>query len=165
MPGAPATRPRLRAAVLAVALGLAAAGCSDDGGSDDGSGDGEMGGTGTTATTVSFEEKDAALQLNIAATGMNIVATDVALRAGKPQGADYCRTTAPAELEPHRTVLEAADDAEVRQGAQAALAELRTVLDRCVDGGDSAAVAEGVQRYNEAFQRLQRRIATLLDRG
>lgn len=136
------------AVVLAVVGGVA---CSD-------SGDGAGAGPSTTSSTLSFDERDVAFQLNAAATGMNLVASDVGLRSVRGQGGAYCRDTAPGELQPHRAALEAASDTEVRQAAQRALAELDRAIELC--GGDAgpAAIQEAIGTYTTSFERLLERI-------
>ncbi len=159
-------RGRLWQAVrVAVAVAAMASGCSD--GDEPSADDAEAGSTAAqgdkSASTLSFEERDAALQLNFAATGLNLVATDVGLRTTRGDGADYCRTSAPAEVDPHRTVLEAAADAEVRKLAGAALGDLRRAIELCAGGADPSGVQEAIDRYNASFERLRRRIDSLLD--
>ena len=164
-PGMPPARPRLWArpallavlAVLAVLLGAPA--CDGDG---DGGAAGDAALSSTPGGTRSFEEQDAAITVNIAATGMNIVATDVGLRTAQGQGAEFCRATAPGELEPHQAVLEKAADAEVRRRAGVALATLRQAIDQCT-GGDADAVRGTLDRFNGEFRQLQQRIDVLLD--
>lgn len=149
-----------RAVRVAVAVMAGAAGCSD--GDERPAADAAAQGD-TSASTLSFEERDAALQLNFAATGLNLVATDVGLRTTRGDGADYCRATAPAEVDPHQAVLEAAADGEVRKLAGAALGELRRAIELCAGGADAAGVQEAIERYNASFDRLRRRIDSLLD--
>lgn len=148
-------------AALLVALLLSATGCG---------GDGEEGGDGDALLTSSTSAPSGtgpapdggdALSLNIAATGMNIVATEVGLKMAQGQGPGYCKDTAPGELQPHRATLEAATDAEVRQKAGAALADLLRAIQQCVDG-DADAVRATLDAYNAKFRPLQDRIAVLL---
>lgn len=141
------------------------AGCSDDDEplADDAAAGSTSAQGDTSASTLSFEERDAALQLNFAATGLNLVATDVGLRTTRGDGAEYCRATAPAEVDPHQAVLEAAADAEVRKLAAAALGDLRRAIELCAGGADAAGVQEAIDRYNATFDRLRRRIDSLVD--
>lgn len=151
--------------VVAVAAMAGASGCSnDDEPSVEDAASGSTAAEGdTSASTLSFEERDAALQLNFAATGLNLVATDVGLRTTRGDGADYCRTSAPAEVDPHQAVLEAATDAEVRKLAGVALDDLRRAIELCASGAGAADVQEAIDRYNATFERLRRRIDSLLD--
>lgn len=150
--------------MAAVALLAGAAGCSRDGDDDEEIGDAALG-SSTTASTLSFEEADTAVTLNTAATGMNIVATEVGLRARQEGGADYCRTGAPAELAPHRAALEAAADDEVRERAGAALARVQEAIDLCAGGSDAMAVEDALTAYTTSFEHLRERLDVLLDGG
>lgn len=142
--------------LVAVLVGAAACGDGDGGGEDAGAAD-------STVSTVSFAEREAAQQLNVAATGMNLVATDVALRA-RSGGGEHCRTTAAQELEPHRAVLEAAADAVVRQHARAALSDLDRAIAECAAGADGAAVNASLESYRGRFDLLRERIESLTPR-
>ena len=145
----------MAALVLVLAVG---GGCSDDG-SDDA---GDAGAASTTGDAVSFEQRDAATRLNVAATAMNAVAADVGLRASTGRAAEYCRSTAPGELAPHVTTLEGAADADARRYAAAAIEDLRAAIALCADGGDAGAVGQAMGRYNASFDRLRTRIEALL---
>lgn len=136
---------------------VAGAACSDD---DKGTDDTALGNGSTTSSTLSFEQRDATFQLTSAATGMNLVASEVSLRSVRGQGAGYCRDTAPGELQPHRAALAAAADAEVRQAAEVALASLGKAIDVCAGGGDAEAVQQAIDAYNTDFERLSERIET-----
>lgn len=154
--GAGRNRPHRRvAAIVVVLVGVTGAGCS--GGGDDGAGGAESE-SSTTATTLPFEENDAAVRLNIAATGMNLVASDVGLRTLRGPAVDYCRSQAPAELEPHRSELGAAVDPTVRQHAEAALAELAKAIELCANDAGSPAIQAALEKYNASFERLRERI-------
>jgi hypothetical protein len=133
-------------------------GCSDDGSGDDG----DAGAVSTTGDAASFVQRDAATQLNVAATAMNSVAADVGLRASTGRAAEYCRSTAPGELAPHVTTLEGAADADARRYAAAAIDDLRAAIALCADGGDAGAVGRAMGRYNSSFDRLRTRIEALL---
>jgi hypothetical protein len=154
---------RRRAWVLTacVVAGSAVAGCSDDG---DGGAEEEAAST-TTAAPQSFEERDAAARLSSAATGMGLVASDISLRALQGGGADYCRSEAPAELAPHRTTLEGAEDEEVRRRADAALDDLDAVVEACAGGEEQAVLQDAIARYNASFTRLRQRLDQLLGTG
>ncbi|HSH23304.1 MAG: hypothetical protein M3Q48_16755 [Actinomycetota bacterium] len=143
------------AVVLCVLLAAGGGACSGDG---DGT---AASATSTTVTAVSFEERDQAIQLNLAATGVNLVAGDVGLRAARGDGAEYCRSSAPSELAPHQSVLEAAADPEVRRLSQDALAELGKAIELCAGGAEAAAVQRAIAGYNARFERLQHRIEAL----
>jgi hypothetical protein len=161
--GSGAGRGRLAAAaVLLVAL-LAGTACSSNGGGDGGEAD-ELLTSSTAGTGATGGPGDGgdALSLNIAATGMNIVATEVGLKTAQGQGPGYCRETAPGELQPHQEALEAAADADVRQKAGAALADLQRAIQQCV-AGDADAVRASLDSYNAKFRPLQERIAVLLE--
>ena len=129
-------------------------------GACNGDGDGDEAAS-TTTTTVPFEQGAAKLELNIAATGLSTVATDVALRSARGEGAAYCRSTAEGELVPHESTLKAATDAEVRRHAEAALADLHRAIDACAGGAEIAAVNEAIAAYNDDFSRLRSRIDSL----
>lgn len=147
---------RVPAVVLLAAMTVVA--CSA-GGSDGGTdGGGKASATSTTGTTLSFEENDALVRLNIAMTGMNLVASDIGLRTLRGPAVDYCRSQAPAELEPHRAELVAAADASVRQHAEVALGELAKAIELCANGADSSAVRDALDSYNARFQRLRDQI-------
>lgn len=153
---------RRRAWVLAVVAGLA--GCSGGG---DGGGEALSGAAAESTTTAagSFEERSAVTDLSLAATGMSLVANEISLRALQGGGAEYCRTQAPAELEPHRATLEAASDREVQERASAALDDLASVVERCAGAGDPAALQAAIQRYDASFQRLRRSLDELIGTG
>lgn len=150
-------RPALLAGAALLAL---APGCG---------GDGRVGeareGPGTTMDSARRDAAIALNQANIAAVGMNLVAADVGLRSTRADGAEYCRSAAPAELGPHRATLEAAADPEVRRRAERALAGLGEAIDRCAGGAGADAVAEAIAAYNAAFARLRERIDALLESG
>lgn len=146
-------------ALLAGVLGLVAtvgAACSDDADED------AEPTSPTTRSTLSFEEADTALGLNIAATGVNVVATDVGLRAGRDGGVEYCRSEAPAELAPHRSALESAADPEVRRRAGVAIGQLQEAMDLCAAGSDATAVQQAILAYSDSFDLLRERIDALL---
>ena len=143
-----------------VVAGSAAVGCSDDEG---GGGAGEV--SSTTAGSQSFDERDALAQLSSAATGMSLVASDISLRALQGGGADYCRSEAPAELGPHRTTLEGAEDEEVRRRAGDALGDLDAVVEACAGGEEQAVLQDAIARYNASFTRLRQRLDQLLGTG
>lgn len=144
------------ASVVAAALcAVAGAACSDD---DKGTDDSALGNGSTTSSTLSFEQRDASFQLTSAATGMNLVASEVSLRSVRGQGAGYCRDTAPGELAPHRAPLAAAADAGVRAAAEVALASLVEAIDVCAGGGDAEAVQQAIDAYNADFRQLSQRL-------
>lgn len=148
-----------RRVVAALVLLLAVGGGCSDGGGDDGE---DAGAASTTGDPVSFEQRDAATQLNVAATAMNSVAADVGLRASTGGAAEYCRSSAPNELAPHVTTLEGAADADARRYAAAAIDDLRAAIALCAEGGDAGAVGQAMGRYNASFDRLRTRIEELL---
>ena len=136
---------------MALVLTALAGGCSD--------GDDEA--ASTTSSTASFEQGAVTLELNIAATGLSTVATDVSLRSARGEGRAYCAATAAQELAPHEATLEAAADAEVRRRAEAAVTELRRAIDLCAGDAEAAAVNQAITTYNAAFARLRDRIDAL----
>ncbi|HET9444352.1 MAG TPA: hypothetical protein VFO65_13565 [Acidimicrobiales bacterium] len=143
------------AALLVVAL----AACSDGGRAS--AGDATSSSTGTP-----FEERDAALRLSSAATGMNLVAGSVSLQAAGAGPADYCSTGALPELEPHRATLEAAAEPAIRRDAATALADLHEAIELCAAGKGATEFKDAIDRYNTSFEALRKRIADLpaLDR-
>ncbi|MGH9178538.1 MAG: hypothetical protein ACRD0N_08290 [Acidimicrobiales bacterium] len=149
--------------VIAVLGGAACSGDDGDGGDADELLTSSTTSTSSTSGTAGASAPDGgdALSLNIAATGMNIVATEVGLKTAQGQGPGYCRDTAPGELQPHRGALEGADDEEVRQKAGAALADLQRAIQQCV-AGDADGVRASLGAYNAKFRPLQERIAVLL---
>ena len=155
---------RLGAAALLVLLAAAACSGDDGRGAADG-GAGDVGGPVTTEDPAAFERRDQVAQLNVAATGMNLVATEVGIRTYSTTAADYCRKTAPGELAPHRAKLDAAADATAREQAKAALARLDEVIKVCADGADQAAVQQALQRYRESFDPLRKTIDALIAAG
>ena len=156
------TTHRAAAVLFLVLLPALGGGCSD-GGDDDPAADSAA--APTTGATGSFEQRDAATELNLAATAMNAVAADLGLRASTGGGAEYCRSTAPGELGPHLPTLEGASDADARRYAAATIDDLRATIAVCADGGDAAAVGEALGRYNASFDRLRTRIEELLGVG
>lgn len=148
--------------VVLVVVALLGSGCSDD---DDRGGGSGGGVTSSTGNGPSADERDRVLQLNVAVTGMNLVASDIGLRTVRGDAAQYCRSTARGELAPHRSALEAAADEEVRRLARAALDRLDRIIDLCGDGADPAAVQAGIQSYNGEFERLRLRVEALAGTG
>ena len=169
-PGLPTIR-CVRKLVVAVTLAvlLAAAGCNGDGDGDGNPGAGGAldGGTGasTTDDPAAFERRNAVAQINVAATGMNLVATEVGIRTYSVTAVDYCRNTAPGELAPHRAKLEAAADATTRDQARTALARLDEAIKACAGGADQPTVQEALNRYREAFGPLRTTIDGLIAAG
>ena len=154
--------PRWRRVLAAgAAVAVLAGAC---GGGDDDAEQADGGDTTTTVDTRPFEERAAIQELNLAATGMNIVAADVSLRMST-DGGEYCRTKATEELAPHRSVLEKAADPLVVQGAQAALAELGEAITACAGGTEATAVHAVLDRYRARFETLRKRIEARLTAG
>lgn len=147
-----------RFVVVLALIALLGGACSD-------SGDDTANAAASTSTTMSFEQRDAAMQLNLAATGTNLVAGDIGLRAATGKAVDYCRSTAPGELEPHQRVLEGAADPRVRQYAQVALADLRVAMGLCADDAESTTIQKAIDAYNGSFSRLRQRIDALIEGG
>ncbi|MGQ0520155.1 MAG: hypothetical protein ACT4PX_03250 [Actinomycetota bacterium] len=146
---------RVASAAVAGLWAVAGAACSDGDAGTDGTAPGNG---STSSSTLSFEQRDAAFRLTSAATGINLVASEVGLRSVRGQGGGYCRDTAPGELEPHRAALGAAADADVRRAAEVALASLAKAIEVCAGGGDGAAVQQAIDAYNADYERLSERI-------
>lgn len=156
---------RRRAWSLAVVLALAATACSGGDEGDDAGGEGDGATTTVAAAGGSFEQRDAVLQLSMAATGVSLVANEISLRALQGGAADYCRSGVAAELEPHRATLAAAADAEVRRRAEVALGDLAAVADACASEKDEASLQQAIQRYDASFGQLRQRLDQLLGTG